>query len=353
MAAYKTLNSQDIIISPLEITKGFRFENNQLTASNVDIARYLGDKFGTGESTGFNSEFSQSSVYFSIQQLYYSNYISSSTGDVQPANIPSFQPDGTVIGNVGSNGYYNYNQTDLNPFKYFPTSSYQVLTGSQSAYGTATYGESIYGLVVNNPTIGVMSIPKSLFGDYLMPNSLRIVTDSGSYFDDGEGRLKRDCPNISSSIYVGNVIYEHGMIVFTGGTRTDATGELGSEYGTAEFGAGLYGGRTVGALDVLNFVTSSNIEVSFSSSFTIYETQYKCTIRENEFNYTLNPTVISGSSNSGVLNNYATGSYFSPYATTVGLYNNNFELVAVGKLAQPLPLSRTTDTSILVNIDRQ
>ena len=34
------------------------------------------------------------------------------------------------------------------------------------------------------------------------------------------------------------------------------------------------------------------------------------------------------------------------------MYNEQYELLAVGKLAQPLPSSRTTDTTILVNIDR-
>jgi len=345
MAAYKTLNSQDIIISPLEVTKGFGFENNELTSSNVNISRYLGNKFGLTESTGTNPSYFQSSIYFSTQQLYYSNYISSSTGDVQPANIAIFQPDGTIIGKIDGNGYYNYDQTNLNPQKYFLTSSYEVLTGPESPSG------STYEISTEPPTMGVMSIPKSLFGDFIMPNSLHIVTNSGSYFDDGEGRLKRDCPLITSSIYVGNVIYEHGMVILTGGTRTEGTGEFLPI--PAEYGGGVTNGRTVGTSDILNFVTGSNISVSFSSSFTIYETQYKCTIRENEFNYTLNPTVISGSSNSGVLYNYATGSYFSPYVTTVGLYNGNFELLAVGKLAQPLPLSRTTDTSILLNIDKQ
>ena len=47
-----------------------------------------------------------------------------------------------------------------------------------------------------------------------------------------------------------------------------------------------------------------------------------------------------------------TGSYFEPYVTTVGLYNENQQLLAVGKLSQPLPLSSTTDTTILINIDR-
>ena len=352
MAAYKTLNSQDIIISPLEVSKGFTFRGDAMTASNVDIVRYLGDKFGTNQSTGFNNEFSQSAIYFSTQQLYYSNYISSSNGEVQIANTQSINPDGTTTGRIASNAYVNFEQTDLNPYKYWPTSSYAVLTGSNAAYGTAKYGEAVYGQTIVHPTIGVMSIPKALFGDYLQPNTLRIITDSGSYFDDGEGRLKRDCPLISSSIFVGNVIYEHGIIVFTGGTRTDGTGEF-SLYGTSEYGAGIYGGRTVGEADILNFVTGSNVTCSFSSSFVMYETQYKCTIGESEFNYTLNPSTISGTSNDGVVYNFVTSSFFSPYVTTVGLYNNNFELVAVGKLAQPLPTSQTTDTTILVNIDRQ
>ena len=315
MAAYKQFNSQDIIISPLEVTKGFNFRGDALTASNVNIDRYLGNKSNITDSTGYNNSVSQSAIYYSTQQLYYSNYISSSNGEVQLVNTQSINPDGTITGSGGSNAFYNYPQTDLNPYKYWPTSS-------------AEY-------------IGVMSIPKAMFGDYILPTSIIIETDSGSYFDDGEGRLKLNTPLISpsSSIYVGNVVYEHGMVIFTGGTRNENTGSSGT--------------GVVENSDIENFVTSSNITMSFSSSFTIYESQYKCTIGENNFNYSLNPTVISGSSNDGTVYDYVTSSFFSPYVTTVGLYNNNFELMAVGKLAQPLPTSRTTDTTILINIDKQ
>ena len=45
MAAFKTLNSQDIIISPLEVEKNFSYKGNALTASNVGIIRYKGAKF--------------------------------------------------------------------------------------------------------------------------------------------------------------------------------------------------------------------------------------------------------------------------------------------------------------------
>ena len=350
MGAYKTLNSQDIIISPLEVTKGFSFEGNALTASDVGIDRFLGAKFQTSSATGYITEYSQSSIYYSAQQLYYSNYISSSNGEVQIANTQSINPDLTTQGRIASNAFENFPQTDLNPEKYWPTSSYDVAVLTSSLYGQAVYGEDIYGVSTFDPTISVLSIPKAMFGDYILPNSIKIVTTSGSYFDDGEGRLMRSNINNSTTV-VGNVIYAQGMVVFTGGTRKTGIGELG--YGDAEYGVGMYGGRTIGNNDVKNFYNDLNITCSFSSSFTIYETQYKCTIEENDFNYSQNPTTISGSSNDGTVYPYATGSYFSPYVTTVGLYNNSNELVAVGKMAQPTPTSRTTDTTILINIDRQ
>jgi hypothetical protein len=63
--------------------------------------------------------------------------------------------------------------------------------------------------------------------------------------------------------------------------------------------------------------------------------------------------MITSGSNIGAMRSFATASYFDPYVTTVGLYNNDQELLAVGKMSQPLPTSKTTDTTILVNIDRQ
>ena len=81
-------------------------------------------------------------------------------------------------------------------------------------------------------------------------------------------------------------------------------------------------------------------------------------MNESEFNFSQNPSIISGSITDNAITasnkpyDFATGSYFSPYVTTVGMYNEQHELFAVGKLGQPLPTSQTTDTTILVNIDR-
>ena len=54
----------------------------------------------------------------------------------------------------------------------------------------------------------------------------------------------------------------------------------------------------------------------------------------------------------GGVYSFATESYFNPFITTIGLYDEMQNLLAIGKLAQPLPSSPTTDTTILINIDR-
>ena len=320
MAAFKQFNSQDIIVSPLEVNKSFTFKGDgELSASNADVNRFLGKNINftasTNYQTGFNSGsliLSQSSVYNNIKQLYYSNYQSSSFGDhaiTASIFLGADRAGDVLIGPNGSNGrYINYLQSTLTQSRYFPTGS--------------------------DEEVLVFSIPSKLFGDYIQPESfiLTINSDGNGWsqtseiIDDGNGNL------LSASINVGQIFYPHGIAVLT--QQDWNGGDLDSAY------------------------SGSQITASFSSSFTIYETQYKCTIGETEFNFSQNPSIISSSvtnnvnTSSGVPYDFATGSYFSPYVTTIGMYNNDHELLAVGKLAQPLPTSQTTDTTILVNIDR-
>jgi hypothetical protein len=54
---------------------------------------------------------------------------------------------------------------------------------------------------------------------------------------------------------------------------------------------------------------------------------------------------------SGVLAANVTGSDFQPYITAVGLYNEANELIAVGKMSQPLPKSAQTEMTIQIKLD--
>jgi len=322
MTAFKQLLASDIIVTPFEVNKAFRFTGSAgLTDSNVGIDRFLGQNiqglFSLNEATtGTVTTEYRRLVYNSIKELYYSNYLSSSYGD--PVSVPYIVPGSDPSGNVlvGPNSsagrYENYLQNTLTFERYFPTAS--------------------------NAIIGVISIPSKLYGDKIQPGSFIITSDSGSIIDDANGNLLTEGGEIC-----GTIIYQHGLGVIT------YDGSLGSFYGSASYGVDSYGGDTAGF--VTNFIASSNVTCSFSSSFTIFETQYKCTFDPSEFNFSLNPSLISGSTE-GIIYNFATGSYFNPYVTTVGLYNEAQDLIAVGKLAKPLPSNNTTDTTILINIDR-
>ena len=74
-------------------------------------------------------------------------------------------------------------------------------------------------------------------------------------------------------------------------------------------------------------------------------------IKESEFNLSYNPSLVTGSYASGSLRNFATGSDFTPYVTTVGLYNDTNELLMVAKLGKPIMISPDTDMTFIVKYD--
>lgn len=317
MSAYKQLLSSDVIITPFEVNKAFTFEGApELTASDAGIDRFIGtnDEIPTyttssWQSTGEVAEELRVLVYNSVKKLYYGNYV-----------------DNVGTSTAASGGYDNSLPTDLYYERFFPT------------------GDS--------DQVGVVSIPTKLYGDKIQPKSFLLKSGSISITDDGEGNLKL------GSLIVGNIFYNQGVAVIIGNGNNENDG--GALYGTAVYGTSVYG-ATEDVAFISNFMTDNDVTCSFSSSYQIFETQYKCTIDANEFNYSVNPSLLADdlrgndkilTSGSSQYSNFVTSSDFSPFVTTIGLYNDDKELVAVGKLSQPLPTSQTTDTTIFINIDR-
>jgi hypothetical protein len=392
MGAYKQLLASDVIVTPFEVSKGFTFyvtesiteiriegpgggktdinlpipyftetPNQLIPYPGEGLDRLLGENivdysFDTSNdpTTGlyilpspFPSQYwlyaegypSRSQyrrlVYNSIKQLYYTNYSESVYSDPvnNPVLVPGRDEEGNrYIGSSSSPRFDNYLQTDLTYPRFFPNN-----TGSY---------------------IAALSIPSGIYGDYVQPGSFIMSFTSGgfggTFYDDSQGNI------FTGSILVGNITYTHGIVTLTGNKALYTTPfAIGSIYSTAVYGVSVYG-TTISLSDwtkiIFAFANSTNFTCSFSSSYTIQDTQYKCTVRENEFNLSLNPSLTSGSyttdSNSGLMYGFATESYFSPYITTVGLYDEQQNLLAIGKLSQPLPSSPTTDTTILINIDR-
>ena len=313
MSAFKTLLASDIIVTPVTYNKSFSFQGNAaLTASDVAIDIALGTNTVGSVTSHLNTNYSSSeySVYNSIKQLYYTNFLTTSSGDpaVVTQNINGVLlnlRNGVTASTLDQPNFDNYLQSTLTPNRYFPTAS--------------------------DSQIAVISIPNKLYGDYIVPGTFNLdYLASGelvSLYDDKEGNVFIASPAYSlENEYVGNIIYSHGIVTITLNKNTDN---------------GLI-------TELTEVVIDKNI--SLQSAYTIFETQIKCTVGASDYTTTLNPSLISSSE--GQVYDFATGSYFAPYVTTVGLYNENQDLLMVGKLAQPLQTSQTTDTTILINIDR-
>lgn len=327
MSAYKQFTTKDITVTAFNVTREFLFSGNAVTGSNVGIDFYTGINptsslfiSSSVPQTGFVYTENTTGVYNNIKQLYYTNYLNLPTGDLVPTSslIPGVTREDDRLGdNPRGPRFDNYLQTSKSQSRFFPTQS-----GAE---------------------ISVISIPSKLYGNQIVPNSFKYTINlNGTNFtvtDDGEGNL------IESSNIIGQIFYPHGIAAITSGSLTGSSDFLqfnppttssDNLYGVARYGVDTYG------------VELNSVSIGFSSSFQIFETQYKAEIEANDFQFSLNPSISSGSNYQG----FTTASYFNPYITTVGLYNNSQELVAVGKLSTPLQASRFTDTTIVVNLDR-
>ena len=108
------------------------------------------------------------------------------------------------------------------------------------------------------------------------------------------------------------------------------------------------------AQDVIwEFNPTQNINrFEYKNTHLITENEYQCTMTEDEFEFTRNSSTRKiPFSDSEDLANFATGSNFKPYVTSVGLYDDMGNLLVVGKLGQPIKASDETDTTFVIRFD--
>ena len=302
MSSFKKLNKADVTSVSYAANK--RWTLSYASTPNDSYAVYYigkNESFTINGSTTTNSQY-RSLIYNQINHLFYQSYTSSlNTGSLM-FNINTYE---SASQQRPTSSYFNYN---INPslIKQFPT------------------GSSEY--------IGVISINQDIYGSKILPNSFQISASGIIIKDDGYGNL------YTGSEFVGNVFYAHGLAVIT---------NQSSSY--------------------LNLATGSvTRSFSFQNEHIIYENEIHCTARESDFNLTYNPTILkykgqyitSGSSGytltgslDSTVKDFATGSDFQPYVTTIGLYNDTDDLLMVAKLAKPIMLSPDTDTTFIVRYD--
>lgn len=141
---------------------------------------------------------------------------------------------------------------------------------------------------------------------------------------------------------VGSVFYEQGVIVIT-----DPRPKFNYP-GYRPFGDVLFDYRT----NTSQTSTISNFNLSFNSTKTIYEHEYICKVNDDEFNFTGNPTIRRDNDmNSEIAKDFIYNTEFSPYITTVGLYDDKGQLLATGKLGSAIKKRDNVDLNIIVRFD--
>ena len=98
-----------------------------------------------------------------------------------------------------------------------------------------------------------------------------------------------------------------------------------------------------------NNVINTAYTASYRSTKTIYELGVLANVDSGDFNISSNISLTADDDNT--FKSFATGSAFAPYITTIGLYDDAGQLLAVGKLAQPIRKRNDVDTNFLIRID--
>ncbi len=323
---FKTLDPADANITPFKVYKEF-------TVTNADSGSGVyGFKAVSGSTHSFTQTAAASEVTtFDSASFYFT---------------PSWQILNHMYYRDVENPYYNFGQSN--------NKQYRKLHKSAS----------------------VVSVPQKLFGERIKPRSIELTDDITSttvtIVDDGYGNLydnstpaksasfaafySSSFSNSETGSFVGNAFYEHGVLAIT---------STGSRYLFAGTGTGTDG-----------------YSLKYKAQVTITEHEYTCIIGENEFTSTTNITAtkersgsinVSGSDSwkllpigdaqeqSGSYKHYyqqatefesfVTHSNFSPYVTTVGLYNDFNQLLAVGKLSKPFKNDPELSLGIVVRFD--
>jgi hypothetical protein len=183
---------------------------------------------------------------------------------------------------------------------------------------------------------------RKTFGDFLSANEFR-TSPAGDY---GLVVTSSTADNESS---VGLIFYQAGVLVLTSSIFTEQFGTPADNTHALSSGAAINAAQTGSTIDTLADSFRHMIDdVDFNNTIELNSAVYFCRINHNEFNYSANPTYITGSKL--VVKNNVNDLPVS-YITSVGLYSPDNELLAVAKLSEPIRKDPNTELTLRVRLD--
>jgi len=241
-------------------------------------------------------------------------------------------------------------------------------------YGDAESAVNFGGLNTNSPDLIAIQIDRNRYKESLFPGTFNLTLSGSALIN-----LTDNSNQVTTITYVdGGRVFD--IISGSNGIATTNAALSGGTSGyTASGSYGLYlpdiglillnpralamtsnlGGIGLSISTAASAVSSNMNNIFFAikggasfqlnSQETVSSDYVFVRVKNADYNYTTNPSIISGSTGTLIYSNFINSPQTFP--TTVGLYNDNNELLAVAKLSQPLTKDFTKEALIRVKLD--
>ena len=385
----KRIPKSDISIRPFKAYKEWSFDNN---STEIDL---LEANINSSELSGL---YPKNSIYGQLRAQFYSgNEDNPFTRTGHKNNI--YNNDGTSKDRFLSGSAKVISIPQIYVGEGIKKGSVSLIENGREFIDDG-YGNLLASGSGTYVTFNAMDLQGSVFNFTDLSNVPYSATISSFFIDIQNATLDIVLSGASFSCEIISINNEEGVMYVN-----NATFLLGNA-GTLKLGNVFYNQGIITITRSVNSTLLSSWELSFKSTQTIYEHEYLLIVNEDEFNVSQNPSAvveigretsfITGSDNkiyrvttnpgvkyirkksilengsimdysigssvnssiSGGFDQYeysssldSTGSYLAPFITTIGLYDDNCDLVAVAKLPQPIKSYPDLPVNFIVRFD--
>jgi len=190
--------------------------------------------------------------------------------------------------------------------------------------------------------------PVRLIDDSSIANAT--VGQSGKKYNIVSGSIEYGVHNSSAPHYYG-LLYPQMGIAILDANRLDLSSSFNTVTGSEVAGDNAFKLFVAmsGAAATFTDASGDKLALAARNSEQVKSTHYFVRVKNGEYNFSNNPTFVTGSN--GDINQPTFIKDPKTYVTTVGLYNDRQEMLAVAKLSKPLLKSFTREALIKVKLD--
>ena len=204
-------------------------------------------------------------------------------------------------------------------------------------FGTPNGANVLPGGLANTKIIDDSSVaPNSIGEGGLVYNLVSgSISPTTNIYTDGSGT--------NSYKYYGLLYPQHGIAIFDASSNGLDTSTFPG------FSTNRASSNQYNHLRLISALRGSGCQIQARSSEQVKSSYFFCRLKNAEYNYSNNPSFVTGSLGQLAYNTFIQDPQV--YITTVGLYNERKELLAVAKLSQPLLKSFTREALIKIKLD--